>query len=591
MKIGKYIGLAGSLLLTTPVTAQITTLDELNNEYGYVIKRIPTENTGNGIVYGASDRMVWVAANPEENDNRYWAIYTSPQTGLHYIYNLGQKTFMVLNTNGSALQDAATSMTFFPTKMENSWIMLQNNRMAGLVYDKNEVLLNDEAGISHEGMAFSFTQTSRKLSETEAQEILRKIKLQESILRVELLQRIENFLIEAKEYEENSLSGFAGLYDYKTLELAYKQEVNYSDPELEKLLEEAQQSVFPQENKYYRLFNTTRPNKDIFTENVLSVVDDPNVAGNMNLKGTPDGNQRPGTRKGYNLESLSLFQFTATGTPGAFYLTNPGIGVYAGGKNSNGTHIPLVPKISQAIPYELIYEGFQKFRFRNFYYPQYYLTLNGDNNAVSYDQLEDPELWYLEEVQNIEVNIGETGYASLCLPCPVELPAEIKAYVASEIKDNQLILKPLQEFTQSSNILPAFTPVILKTSEENAGMIYECPISEKQLPVVENLLKGVTQHTTLPTGSYILGNGSQGVGFYPVADNDRLLASNRVYLPGTNINPQKQLVMRFEGATTDIRDLKQDKQEHIWYDLNGKRKTKSQKGIFISEKGIKKIIK
>lgn len=591
MKIGKYIGLTGSLLLTVPATAQITTLDDLNNAFGYVIQRMTTENTGNGILYGASDRMVWVASNPEDNDNRYWAIYTSPQSGLRYIYNLGQKTFMVLNDNGSMLQDDATFMTLFPSATSNCWMILNNSRMAGLDTENNEVLIYNEKDIPIEKISFSFTQTNRKLSESELQEITQKVEQQENDLRTELLQRIEKFLIEAKENEEKAFPGFAGLYDYKDLEQAYKQEVDYSNAELEKLLEEAQQSIFPQENKYYRLFNTTRPNKDDFTENVLSVVDDPNVAGSMNLKGTPDGNKRPGTRKGTALESLSLFQFTATGSPNIFYLSNPGIGVYAGGENSYGAHLPLVDNRTYAVPYELIYEGLQKFRFRNYHYPQYYLTLNGDNNAVSYDQLEDPELWYLEEVQNIEVEIGATGYASLCLPCPIELPEEIEAYVATELKDNQLILKKLQEFTRNNYVLPAFTPVILKTNEENAGTVYECPISEKQLPAVESILKGVTQHTTLPTSSYILGSGSQGVGFYPVADDDRILASNRVYLPGTNINPQKQLVMRFEGATTEIRDPKQDKQEHIWYDLNGKRKTKSQKGIFISEKGIKKIIK
>lgn len=591
MKARIYIGLAGCLLLAGPATAQITTLDELSNEYGYMIQRVPTENPGNGIVYGASDHFVWVASNPDNNDNRYWAVYTSPQTGLRYIYNLGQKTFMALNADGSVLQDAAASMTLFPTAWSSNWLLLNNNRMAGLAADKNEVMLHNEAAISQDGMAFSISQTSRKLSDTELQEIAQKVQQVESTLRTELLQRIEDFLKEAKDNEENALPGFAGLYRYEKLEQAYQQESNYSDVELEKLLTEAKLSVFPQENKYYRLMNITRPNGDVFTENVLSVVDDPAVSGNMNLKGTPDGNQRPGTRKGIVLESLSLFQFTSTGAPGVFYLSNPGTGVYAGGIGNNGSHLPLVNSRNQAVAYELIYEGLQNFRFRNNQYPQFYMTLNDEANAVSYDQLEDPELWYLEEVKNIEVEIGETGYASLCLPCPVELPAEIEAYVAVEVKDNQLLLKPLKGCTQNSHVLPAFTPVILKTNEENAGTVYECAISETQMPAVENLLKGVTQHTTLPEDSYILGNGEQGVGFYPVAADDRLLAGNRVYLPGANLQPQKQLVMRFEGATTEIRDPKQDSKENIWYDLDGKQKTNPQKGIFISEKGVKKVMK
>lgn len=593
MKRKIYTALAGCLLLAGPTTAQITVLDQLSNDLGYVIQRTSTKTSEQGCLFGGTDKIVWVLPETEAKDKYYWAIYTSPQTGQRFVYNLGTKLFMALDTQGGKLQERATPMTLFPSILDKNWMMINNNRIAGMTEEIDTVLLSGEE-LPQEGMVFTFTPTERKLTDAELQEIEQKVTALEGDQRTELLQRIEAFLQEAKQQE--GIPEFAGLYRYEKLEEAYRQESDYSNSELEELLAEAQQSIYPQTSGYYRLLNSSRPNANSFTENVLSIIDDPNVAGSMNLAGSPDGNQLPGTRKGTALESLSLFRFTASGAPATFYLSNAGTGLYAGGadgsqENENGIHLPLLVSRTDATPYELIHEGNQLFRFRNALQPKYYLTLNGESNAVSYDQLEDPELWYLEKVKSIDVAIGETGYASLCLPCPVELPSGVEAYVATSVEGHELVLKSIENLTGQRPVIPAFTPVILKTDAEHARQIFEMPISEEDSAPIENLLEGVTRHTTIPSGSYILGNGTEGVGFYPVDENDRLLASNRVYLPGTNITPQKQLVLRFEKPTTEIRKPESGNGEKIWYDLDGKRKMNPQKGIFISKDGEKKVMR
>lgn len=594
MKTKRYIGLAGWLLLTaTPAWSQISSLEELENGYGYLIKRVPVESSGNGLIYGDSNRQVWVTQNGENNDNNYWAIYTSPQTGQHFIYNLGQQTFLALGSEGSVLQDEATPMVLLPSPLDNSWMILNNNRICGLATDQNGVLLSQEESVQKEGMAFSFTRSTRKLSDEELQRITDKVAQLEGTQREVLLKEIADFIEQAKELEKNALPDFAGIYRYQELESAWNQADNYSDEELENLLAQAKESLYPQEGKFYHLLNKARPNADSFTANVLSVVDNPNVEGSMNLAGTPDGNQRPGTKKGNVLESLSLFQFTSTGAPGVFYLSNPGMGIYVGGEEGNGTHLPLFNSRTQAVPYELIADGTQQFRFRNAKYPSYYLTLNGESNAVSYDQLENPELWYLEEVKSLEIEIGETGYATLCLPCNIELPQEIEAYVAASVEGDELIMKPLKEFTQNGQVIPAFTPVVLRTSEENAGNVYECALNNESLKPVENLLQGITKHTTIDSGSYILANGSQETGFYLVDDNDRALAGNRAYLPGTAVGGQQRITLRFNDQTTVILNPETgtfEKKEQL-YDLSGKRVTAPRKGIYISESGKKVVVK
>lgn len=594
MKTKKYIGLAGWLLLTaTPAWSQISSLEELENNYGYVIKRIPVENNGNGQVYGDSNRKVWVSPNGENNDNNYWAVYTSPQTGQHFIYNLGQQTFLALGSEGSVLQEEATPMVLISAPLDNSWLILNNNRLCGLSAETDGVLLSGEETVSKDGMAFSFIRSSRKLTDTELEQIAGKVSALESSQRTSLLKEIADFIAEAKKLEQNALPDFAGIYQYQELENASNQADAYSDSELEALLAQAKESFFPQEGKFYHVLNKARPNANSFTENVLSVIDDPAVNGSMNLGGTPDGNQRPGTQKGNVLESLSLFQFTATGIPGVFYLSNPGMGVYAGGEEGNGTHLPLVNSRTQAIPYKLIADGTQQFRFQNTRYPEFYLTLNGESNAVSYNQLEDPELWYLEEVKSLEIEIGETGYATLCLPCNIELPQEIKAYVAVAAEGDELIMKPLENFTQKEKIIPAFTPVVLKTEEEHAGTVYECPLNGEILKSVPNLLQGITCHTVIDNGSYILGKGSQGVGFYPVADNDRTLAGNRAYLPENALASVNRVTLRFDDQTTAILNPENghvEKAERL-YDLSGKPVKNPRKGIYITESGKKVIVK
>lgn len=595
MKTRKYIGLAGWLLLTaTPAWAQISDLEELDNRYGYVIKRVPVESTGNGQVYGDSNHQVWVTQNGTSNDNNYWAIYTSPQTGQHFIYNLGQKTFLALGSEGSVLQEAATPMVLISAPLENSWLILNNNRLCGLSANQDGVLLTQEESVQKEGMAFSFTPSSRRLTDDELQQIADKVSQLESSQREILLKEIADFIREARELEQNALPDFAGIYRYQELEDAYDKADQYSDGELENLLTQAKESIYPQEGKFYRLLNTTRPNGNSFTQNILSVIDDPAVDGSMNLAGTPDGGQNPGTKKGNVLESLSLFQFTSTGVPGVFYLSNPGMGIYVGSQGMTSTHLPLLNSRTQAEPYELIAEGSQQFRFRDARYPDLYITLNDEANAVSYNQLEDPELWYLEEVKSLDIEIGETGYATLCLPCNIELPQEIEAYVAVAVEGNEMQMKLLKNFTQKGNIVPAFTPVVLKTSESNAGTVYECPLNEEPLQTVKNLLQGITKHTTLDSGSYILGNGSQGTGFYPVDDNDRALAGNRAYLPGSAISEsQQRIILHFDDQTTVILHPETgtfEKDEKL-YDLSGKQVRNPRKGIYISESGKKIIVK
>lgn len=222
------------------------------------------------------------------------------------------------------------------------------------------------------------------------------------------------------------------------------------------------------------------------------------------------------------------------------------------------------------------------------------MTANGESDCVSYDQEEEPEKWYFQEVTSINLQIGSSGYATLCLPCAIELPEEVEAYVATSQEDNVLLLQALSNYT-GNRIVPRYMPVVLRRSENCNQTDFTCPIvNNATTPDVTNLLKGTTLQRSIENGSYILHQGTdQNVGFYQIDPADNVLNSNKAYLPDLSIFEQV-LRIRFDGETTEIdlpQIIREDETDEILYDLTGKRVTHPTKGIYITSKGKKRVIK
>ena len=119
---------------------------------------------------------------------------------------------------------------------------------------------------------------------------------------------------------------------------------------------------------------------------------------------------------------------------------------------------------------------------------------------------------------------------------------------------------------------------------------YTVPTTEADT-YVSNMLAGVTRNTVLnrETGSYsnyILANGSNGLGFYPVSDGSTL-AAGKAYLPLLTVylssTAGTRISLVFDDAeTTGIDDLNQDSQgQPAIYNLNGQRLKQPVKGMYI----------
>lgn len=86
--------------------------------------------------------------------------------------------------------------------------------------------------------------------------------------------------------------------------------------------------------------------------------------------------------------------------------------------------------------------------------------------------------WYLEELTALPVKISNVGYSTLCSPAALEIPAGVKAYVASDVSGSVIALTEIKKGVYADDptkaIIPANTPVLLKA---NAGTTYYFPLS------------------------------------------------------------------------------------------------------------------
>ncbi len=188
---------------------------------------------------------------------------------------------------------------------------------------------------------------------------------------------------------------------------------------------------------------------------------------------------------------------------------------------------------------------------------------------------------------DVTATIGTLGMATLYSPYALDFSgvAGLKAYIVSAFTpaNNHVILTPI-------NDVPAKTAVVLVGSAGN----YTIPTTTTET-YVANMLKGVDSDVKMNTSdgtftNYILADGKNGLGFYPIDDNT-ILAAGKAYLaiPNTSTSGARQFVsMDIEGTITGIKNIDADVTGKAVYNLNGQRQNSLKKGINIV--GGKKIV-
>ncbi|MBR2882598.1 MAG: leucine-rich repeat domain-containing protein, partial [Prevotella sp.] len=164
----------------------------------------------------------------------------------------------------------------------------------------------------------------------------------------------------------------------------------------------------------------------------------------------------------------------------------------------------------------------------------------------------------------------------------------LKAYIASGYNKNtgKVMLSRVYD-------VPAGTGLLLIGETGN----YEVPITTSA-SCYSNFLKGVTTATTItPTSdgynNYILANGTNGIGFYPVGEEGTLAAGKAYLQLPSSVSSAKGFTLSFEDETTGISDnyeVEIMNSDAAVYDLQGRKVKNPTKGLYIVN-GKKVVIK
>lgn len=195
------------------------------------------------------------------------------------------------------------------------------------------------------------------------------------------------------------------------------------------------------------------------------------------------------------------------------------------------------------------------------------------------------------DLANATVSVSEALKGTFCAPFTVAIPSNYQSVVTASTVTGQtngvLALEPVQ-----NGIIPANTPVVVEAPQ--AFNLDVTGIYVKGTPEA-GLLTGVYEPNGehAPVGSYVLQNNNGKVGFFKVAQGNKLpiVGKNRCYLKdqGSNV---KAFYFNEEDATAienvNVNDNLNEGAEAI-YNVAGQRINKLQKGINIING--KKILK
>lgn len=226
-----------------------------------------------------------------------------------------------------------------------------------------------------------------------------------------------------------------------------------------------------------------------------------------------------------------------------------------------------------------------------------YWTFGNRDNNVSIDRgsnkpgaNEEGYDWTLEEIETLPVTITDAGYATLYAPVALEIPGDVKVYIAGV--NNEKTKLVLQEIT---GVIPQNTGVIL----EGAQGTYYFKVVADVAPIANNELTGsyAKSEKNSEADVFTLQNGAYGVGFYlfngyKMVNDEKVTTYINGFRSWLELGANSQVKsFRFDfGSTTDIENLLNTQDSDAIYDLYGRRVEKVGKGIYIVN-GKKVVIK
>lgn len=251
--------------------------------------------------------------------------------------------------------------------------------------------------------------------------------------------------------------------------------------------------------------------------------------------------------------------FTVAANPNVFGCLS--FGAKRGNKESTSQSYYIVTKTG----------GFEKAGLDNYYTDE-------NSSAFTFEEVTYPNTIKFNAAQNIN---GVSHIATFSAPFATIIPAGVKAYYVSA-KGTEATMTAID-----ADAIPANQGVILTSESGNAATMVPAA-GETAATISGNQLghsAGAAKSLTAGEG-YILGNGSEGIAFYPCKAGS--LPINKAYLLG---NGESAIVMNFGNAVTGINTIAAPASAKApIFDLSGRRVVKATKGLYI-QNGKKVIVK
>lgn len=210
-----------------------------------------------------------------------------------------------------------------------------------------------------------------------------------------------------------------------------------------------------------------------------------------------------------------------------------------------------------------------------------------DNIIKEYNYINDKGgYWQFIKVTEIPVTISAAGWASVALPCAVQVPSDVKAYYAKTVNGNSMTLEEIED-----GIVPANTGVLLA---KEGGASVNLAIVSTDKTIEGNLLQPATAKRAGfdAQSTYVLArDGEDGDIAFLVSDLTTVPA-NKAYLNASAVPASASVLsFTFGGAETGINDAIAEDSNETYYDLNGRVVLYPHNGIYVTKSGKKLFIK
>ena len=229
-------------------------------------------------------------------------------------------------------------------------------------------------------------------------------------------------------------------------------------------------------------------------------------------------------------------------------------------------------------------------------YPQsqkgdYVVSWQFNNTAASH--------WTFEAVDEIDITIGTSGYASVNYDFPVKFPAGVKVYKKAQEAATYIQLEEIPAGSDGCVSLPTGNAAFV-AGEEGASITLSILLDEPDPIEGGTGVNGTYLATTFDANSaanvYGIAKVNDVVAFYKMQGGTTIKQNKGYIESATNNAPRMELTFG-EGETTGIESMLEDNSRResidtsVLYDLNGRRVLYPSRGIYVTASGQRIFLK